>query len=209
MNRKIVTGIVVGALLLGAGLASAQAFGRRGAQGQLRGQSGPVEIAIYAADPETGAEPIETLVLDRPLTPAEIVANYDSAAFVVVTGETFSRTVELSELEVEIAVYAEDPAGGAEPVATLAAMHPLNLREVLADFDEASFVVVTGSDFTRTLDLEAMAEARQRFEDRRGEPGSRDGRGRHGPGRFGPGGFGPSGFGPGSGPSDPTPGDGA
>ena len=62
MNRKIATAIVVTTLLVGTGLASAQLFGRRGGAGAVRGVgSGTVEISIYAADPTTGVDPIETL----------------------------------------------------------------------------------------------------------------------------------------------------
>ena len=166
MNRKIAIAIVVTTLLVGTGLASAQLFGRRGGAGTIRGVgNGTVEINIYAADPATGVDPIETLTLTRPLLPSDIVANYEAAAFVVVTGENFSRTLDLSESMVEIAVYAEDPSSGAEPIRTISAIQPLNLREVLAEVDDAAFVVVTGSNFTRTLDLAALAEARQkRFE---------------------------------------------
>ena len=174
MNRKIATAIVVTTLLVGTGLASAQLFGRRGGAGAIRGAgSGTVEISIYAADPATGVDPIETLTLTRPLSPGDIVANYEGAAFVVVTGENFSRTLDLSEFEVEIAAYAEDPASGAEPIRIISAIQPLKLSEVLAEVDDAAFVVVTGSNFTRTLDLGALKEApHKQFENHRG-------RGRH------------------------------
>ena len=100
MKRKIATAIVVTTLLVGAGLASAQFFGWRGGAGAIRGVgSGTVEISIYAADPATGVDPIETLTLTRPLSPSDIVANYEGAAFVVVTGESFSRTLDLSKFD--------------------------------------------------------------------------------------------------------------
>ena len=179
MNRKIATAIVVTTLLVGTGLASAQFFGRRGGTGTLRGVgSGTVEISIYAADPATGVDPIETLTLTRPLSPSDIIANYEGAAFVVVTGESFSRTLDLSEFMVEVAVYAEDPASGAEPIRTISAIQPLKLSEVLAEVDDAAFVVVTGSNFTRTLDLAALEEAPdKRFEHHRGRGGHRGGLG--------------------------------
>lgn len=177
MNRKIATAIVVTMLLVGTGLASAQLFGRRGGAGAIR-DAGSVEISIYAADPATGVDPIETLTLTRPLSPGDIVANYEGAAFVVVTGENFSRTLDLSKFEIEIAVYAEDPASGAEPIRVISAIQPLKLREALAEIDDAAFVVVTGSNFTRTLDLTALKEApHKRFEHHRGRGGHRGGLG--------------------------------
>ena len=179
MNRKIATAIVVTTLLVGTGLASAQFFGRRGGTGTLRGVgSGTVEISIYAADPATGVDPIETLTLTRPLSPSDIIANYEGAAFVVVTGENFSRTFDLSEFMVEVAVYAEDPASGAEPIRVISAIQPLKLSEVLAEVDDAAFVVVTGNNFTRTLDLAALEEAPdKRFKHHRGRGGHRGGLG--------------------------------
>ena len=92
----------------------------------------------------------------------------------VVTGENFSRTLDLSEFEVEIAVYAEDPASGAEPIRIISAIQPLKLSEVLAEVDDAAFVVVTGSNFTRTLDLAALEAApHKQFKHHRGRGGHR------------------------------------
>jgi hypothetical protein len=189
MKRKILIPLAAASLLLATGVASAQMFGGRGGQGGGRG--GPVTVDIYSADPANGGAPIASLSLDRPLSPSEVVANYEGAAFVVVTGDSFSRTVELAELEVRVQIYAADPASGAEALVDTTLVDMRGVRELVADTEDAAFVVVTGSDFTRTIDLTEVQAAAERFGDRRGgDRNGNDGRfdGRRGPG--GPGGFG-------------------
>ena len=79
MKRRFLIPLALGTLALGTGLVAAQAFGGRGGFGDRPGHSaqarGPVTIAIYAQAPDSGAAPFETLTLDRPLSPSEIIAN--------------------------------------------------------------------------------------------------------------------------------------
>ncbi len=95
MKRRFLIPLALGTLALGTGLVGAQAFGGRGGFGDRPGHSaqarGPVTIAIYTQAPNSGAAPFETLTLDRPLSPGEIIANYPEAAFVVMRAATASR----------------------------------------------------------------------------------------------------------------------
>jgi hypothetical protein len=191
MKRKILIPLAAASLLLATSVASAQMFGGRGGHGGGRG--GPVTVDIYSADPANGGAPIASLSLDRPLSPSEVVANYEGAAFVVVTGDSFSRTVELAELEVQVQIYADDPAAGAEALVDTTLVDMRGVRDLVADTEDAAFVVVTGSDFSRTIDLSEMRAAAERFGERRGD-GERDGSGGRFDGRRGPGG--PGGAGP-------------
>ncbi len=208
MKRRFLIPLALGTLALGTGLVAAQAFGGRGGFGDRPGHSaqarGPVTIAIYAQAPDSGAAPFETLTLDRPLSPGEIIANYPEATFVVMSGDSFSRTIELAALAVEVSIYAEDPAAGAEPLVTATLPEPSGLRDLIAETDGAAFVVVVGDDFSRTIDLSRAEAGRQQFRDRQGPgrhgdrrgPGGNDGRRDFRNQRDGPRGFAPQqGFG--------------
>ena len=204
MKSRILIPLAAATVLLGAGVASAQMFGGgRGNPGFGRG--GDVTVQIYSADPAAGALPIETLTLNRPLSPGEVIANYEGAAFVVVSGDSFSRTIDLAELAIEVQIYAEDPAAGAAPIVAATLVDGSGLRALIADTEGAAFVVVSGHDFTRTIDLSQAQAAAERFGPRgdrgegfgdrrgpglgdRGGPGfgDRDGPGFRGPGRVGP-----------------------
>jgi|GEM_PF-5517297 len=104
MKRAIILSIVTGSLLLGAGMTSAQGFGRedQGARpggGLLGPQSGPVEVKIYTEDPAGGAEAIATLTLEDPgAALRQALGEHPDAAFLVLSGEDFTRTVDLAEL---------------------------------------------------------------------------------------------------------------
>jgi hypothetical protein len=198
MKRKLLIPIAASAVLLAAGVASAQMFGGGRGLHSFGRMGGDVTVEIYDADPATGAQPIETLTLERPLTLHEVVANYEGAAFVMVTGDNFSRTVELATVAVEVQIYAEDPATGAEPILETTLADMSGLRSLIADTEDATFVVVTGNDFTRTIDVSRAPAAAERFQRRgdhqfQGRAGPRVGnRGGHN-GPAGPGGFGPRG----------------
>lgn len=151
MKRTIFVPLAALTVLIGTGMASAQVFG--GGRGLPGSGHGDVVVEIYSDDPASGAEPIETLILSRPLSPGEVIANYEGASFMIVSGEDFSRTIDLSELAVEVQIYPADPASGAEAIIETTLPDGSGVRALVADTEGAAFVVITGDDFTRTIDL--------------------------------------------------------
>lgn len=98
MKKIKLVGLVVTTLALSVSLA--------GAQGLFRAQeaAGAVEVQVYSADPEQGGELLQTLTVDHdPRALRETVADIEAAAFIVVKGENFSRTIDLSEVDLDMA----------------------------------------------------------------------------------------------------------